>query len=32
MAGIGFGRLLYYLKNIDYYTYCSQPLIAREER
>ncbi|WP_419877358.1 exopolysaccharide Pel transporter PelG [Brevibacillus centrosporus] len=26
------GRLLYYLKNIDYYTYCSQPLIAREER
>ncbi|WP_456272922.1 exopolysaccharide Pel transporter PelG [Bacillus sp. AK031] len=25
-------RLAYYKKNIDYYTYCRQPLVIREER
>lgn len=28
----GLARLIYFLKNIDYYTYCSQPLIAKELR
>lgn len=28
----GLGRLFYFLKNIDYYTYCLQPLVTKEKR
>ncbi|MED1914589.1 exopolysaccharide Pel transporter PelG [Bacillus thuringiensis] len=28
----GLGRLIYYLKNIDYYTYCLQPLFVKGKR
>ncbi|MGG4440722.1 exopolysaccharide Pel transporter PelG [Brevibacillus fortis] len=28
----GLGRLVYFLKNIDYYTYCLQPLFIKENR
>lgn len=28
---IGLGRLIYYIRNIDYYTFCSQPILYKEQ-